>query len=444
MTHPLVRAAGPIACEGSPTTLRHVQARRLRVHAMACCAWLLLFTLAGFGVLGVAGIALPTPFIVLGALAPLLGLALLASPVQPARRYTLNMLAATLFLPIGLLFAVASLDLEPAAKPTAVTLDPDRLFAGATLAEEVALAGGSALWARQGRFADGSELRLLRFAGAEAAARHLAMLSAALHGEPFDEHGRRGVRLRQGVLPDALLLLEQHGPDLLELRAHDVAGGLARLALQRVPAPRGVVAHAPAWPHWPFVVVAALAHAVAFVGLIVWGGRWTTRVPAATGVARVNAAVLRARLEALAADPHAPFTVAAEDGRLVVEVAAGEQRSHRIALTLDDARTEVRVTERVGAHGARPRDADEARLRVVGDACFDPTRPQADRVWQTTWQATLIDPERLAAVPLRPLGLHAELPCAYARALDGEGVLTVLCALVTRSGWHWQPRLGAA
>ena len=163
------------------------------------------------------------------------------------------------------------------------------------------------------------------------------------------------------------------------------------------------------------------------------------------GAGAVNAAALRARLESFAGGPHVPLLIAeASPTRIVVEVPLEALRCHRIVLVLDERRREVRVSERLGAHGARPRDADEASLRSLGDAAFDPSRPDADRVWQTTWQATMIDPLRLDAVPLRPLGLHAELPRAYAAALDGEGVLTALCALVTRSGWHWQPRLGAA
>jgi hypothetical protein len=47
-------------------------------------------------------------------------------------------------------------------------------------------------------------------------------------------------------------------------------------------------------------------------------------------------------------------------------------------------------------------------------------------------------------VPLQLQSAGALLPAAYLDSLDGEGVLTVLCAVVTRSGWHWQPRLGCA
>jgi hypothetical protein len=427
-------------------TLVQVQTRRLRCHAAACCAWLVVCALTWFGGLAAAGTPLTPALLALGGFVPLTGLALLASPVRPARRYTLNIVAATLFLPIGLLFAATSLDLAP-ARPMPPGLDLDRLYAGAVAIEEVEPPAGM-VRLRQGRFADGSELRLLRFIDLDTASRHLAMLGEALGGEPYVDHGRRGVRMRSGVMPGALALLEQHGADVLELRARDVAGGLARLARQQVPTPVATAAEPAATTsaaRWSFFVAAALAHAAAFVALIVWGGRWTTRVPAPTGLPPVNAAALRARLESFAASPRAPFLLAeAGADRVVVDLPVGALRSHRITLVLCADRHEVRVSERIGVHGDRPRDAAEASLRSLGDPAFDPTRPQADRVWQTTWQATLVDPARLAAVPLRPLGLHAELPSAYAAALDGEGLLTALCALVTRSGWHWQPRLGAA
>jgi hypothetical protein len=421
--------------------LLQAQARRVRGHGALCCAWLLLFSLGGFAALKLAGMRLTPALGALGALAPLVGLALLASPVQPARRYTLHLLAATLFLPIGLLFAAASLDLDP-MQPRPARLDAQRLFAGAAVTADSDLSGAGIVLMRSGAFADGSEVRLMRFTEADGARQHVAMLAQALHGEPFAMQGRHGVRLRNGVLPDSLMLIERHGADVLELRARDVAGGLARLAWQQVPVPTPD-ATAASTPRWPFFVAAVLAHGLAFVALIVWGGRWTTRMPAAPGAIAVNAAALRARLVSFAASPRAPFTlVESSDARVIVDVPVGPLRSHRIALALDAARREVGVTERIGVHGDRPRDAAEASLRSPGEAAFDPGRPDADRVWQTTWQATMIDPVRLAAVPLQPLALHAELPPAYAATLDGEGVVTALCALVTRSGWHWQPRLG--
>lgn len=428
-------------------TLQLAQARRLRGYAAACCAWLGLFALGWFGLLGAIGVERGPAVVALAALGPLVGLALAASPVRPARRYTMNIIAATLFVPIALLFVAGSLDPAPARRAATPPLDIDRTFAGATRVEDGDLVAAGIVRTRSGLFADASELRLLRFIDAEAARAHLAMLAEALGAEPYTDHGRRGLRVQRGGMPDALVLFERHGADLIELRARDVAGGLARLARQQVPTPATNDAAVPAQPlRWPYFVAAVLAHALAFVALIVWGGRSTTRVDAAPGAAAVNAAALRARLVSFASSPRAPFDLVradeADEARLVVELPLGALRSHRITLMLDAARHEVRVTERLGIRGDRPRDADEASLRSPAEPAFDAARPSADRVWQTTWQASLIDPVRLAAVPLHPLGLHAELPPAYAGALDGDGVLTALCALVTRSGWAWQPRLG--
>jgi hypothetical protein len=426
--------------------IRRAQARRLRVHAAACCAWLGSFALGWLALLAAARIERAMPAVTLAILVPLVGLALLASPVRPARRYTLNMLAATLFLPVALLFVAGSLEREPARPADASAgLDIERLYAGAVRIDESDLAGAGIVRVRSGAFADGNELRLLRFIDADAARAHLEMLTAALRGEPYADHDRRGVRVVQGVMPGALLLFERHGRDLLELRARDVAGGLARLAHQQVPTPGPDTAAAPAPARWPLFVAAALAHALAFVALIVWGGRHTTRIDAAPDVALVNAAALRARIVSFASSPRAPFDlVEAGEARIGIELPLGASHSHRITLALDATRHEVRVAERLGVCGDRPRDANEADLRGPGETPFDPSRPSADRVWQTTWQTTLVDPARLAAVPLRPLGLHAELPGTSAAALDGEGLLTALCALVTRSGWAWQPRFGAA
>lgn len=440
---PLVPAA---SAHSHAEQLQLAQTRRLRGHAAACCAWLGLFALGWFGLLPLAGIDRSPAAAALAALVPLVGLALLASPVWPARRYTLNVVAATLFLPIALVFVTASLDAAPAQPADAPGLDIDRTFDGASLVDDGELVAAGIVRLRRASFSDGSELRLLRFIDADAARAHLAMLSGALRAEPYADHGRRGLRVVHGVMPGALVLFERHGHDLLELRARDVAGGLARLARQQVPAPAAEEPAAPTTrPRWPFVVAATLAHAFAFVALIVWGGRHTTRVDAAPGAPAVNAAALRARLVSLASSSRAPFQLV-EDGeaRFVVELPLGPLRSQRITLVLDEARREVCVGERLGVDGDRPRSADEADMRPAAGPRFDPARPSADRVWQTTWQATLIDARRLAAVPLNPLGLHAELPAACAAALDGDGLLTALCALVTRSGWAWQPRLGAA
>ena len=201
-------------------------------------------------------------------------------------------------------------------------------------------------------------------------------------------------------------------------------------------------AGAVARPVWPFATGFIVVHVLCFVAAIFWGGTALTAVPARPDASILSAADLRARLLSLNA-PSVPFEVAA--GEAAEEVvasfryAADARRSHGVLLRLDQARREVRVRERTGAAGARPITAEEASMRGPADPFFDPTRPSADRIWGKTAQTTQVDAERLAAVPLRFERQRAVLPDDYAAALDGEGMVTVLCALVTRSGWRWQP-----
>lgn len=50
----------------------------------------------------------------------------------------------------------------------------------------------------------------------------------------------------------------------------------------------------------------------------------------------------------------------------------------------------------------------------------------------------MIDPPRLAAVPVGLLDGAIDVPADYSlAALHGEGLVTLLCAVVTRSGWDW-------
>ncbi|ROZ71578.1 hypothetical protein [Ramlibacter sp. WS9] len=192
---------------------------------------------------------------------------------------------------------------------------------------------------------------------------------------------------------------------------------------------------------WPFAVAAAIGHAAAFVGLIFWGGSFATLVPAAPNISPSQAQELRARLLALGRTG-APLDVSGEVGSVVVaalRLATGEERGHRVILNLHPARRVVRVQEKLTASGARPQDADEASMRGPGDDSFDPTRPTASRVSGKTAQTRMIDPQRLAAIPLRMFGEAVELPHDFASSLAPDDTVTLLCAVVTRSGWHWQP-----
>ena len=257
--------------------------RPLRLFGVVCAAYVLAFASAWLA--GLRALGTPSSLLVWApaVLAPLGMLALVAAPVVPARRYTLNLAAATLAVPIALLFVADAL--EPARSPMQPVpgLDADRLFAGAATTQDTDLRAAGITLLRAGAFADASELRLMRFAEIDAAGGYVAMLAQAAQGEPFDDGGRRGVRLLAGM-PGALILLEQHGADLLELRARDVASGLARLAAQGVPAATPMAAAAEPAPRWPWLAGGALVHAISFVALVFWAGRAQT--PQASRVSR--------------------------------------------------------------------------------------------------------------------------------------------------------------
>ena len=188
------------------------------------------------------------------------------------------------------------------------------------------------------------------------------------------------------------------------------------------------------------LVALALLHVVVFVGAVLWLAAAATRVDPQPGVPPVAPGQLVARLRALAA-LDLPLQVApgASAHEWVLDLAcdADAARAHRVLLTLDAQACRVRVRERLGASGAAPRDADEASMRSIGDPAFDPARPPARRVWACVAQATMIEPQRLAGVRLRwsPDGLAA----ADAGGRDAESLLTLMAAVVTRSGWCWQP-----
>lgn len=420
------------------TQAAHRQSRSARDLALACCAYLLLFSGGTLLWLAWSGVALDAWVLAGCSLPPLAGLALACQSRADARQYTLHLMAALLGLPILLLFWAGSLDAEP--PPAAPGLDAQALFSGADAVQDTELRSGGILLLRSGRFADGTELRLSRHADEQAAQAYLAMLEQAMPTEAFTDGGRRGLRLSGPGVGGTLVMVEQHGPDLLELRAPDRASALARLAAQRVAPPQPTPASTPI-AQWPFYTGMALGHALVFVALILWAGAHLTRVPALAGVPVATADELRARLMSLAR-PAGPFDITAPAPQaLRVQASRHPLRSHHITLQLDAAAHAVHVHEALSIRGDAPRDADEASLRHVGDDLLDASRPDARQLWSSVRQATLIVPSRLAAVPLRLQPGQAALPADYAATLDGEGQLTALCALVTRSGWHWQPRL---
>lgn len=192
---------------------------------------------------------------------------------------------------------------------------------------------------------------------------------------------------------------------------------------------------------WPFAVGAAIGHAAAFVGLIFWGGSYVTLVPATPGVSAVAADELLARLLSLN-QVGAPLDVASQASGMVavsLRFASGGSRGHQVMLKFNSERRLVTVREKLTASMARPATEDEASMRGPVDTYFDPTRPSASHVSGTTLQTSTIDPQRLDALALRMFGQTVELPDGFAASLDADGMVTLLCAVVTRSGWGWQP-----
>ena len=116
-----------------------------------------------------------------------------------------------------------------------------------------------------------------------------------------------------------------------------------------------------------------------------------------------------------------------------------EGRTHRVVLRIDATHGEVLVRELLGATAARPRDARDADLRPVGSTGIDPSRPEAQRVWAKTVQTSFLDPERLTRTPVTLHEREVTLSEELTGALDDDGLLYVLCAVVTRSGYAWQP-----
>lgn len=249
----------PVTTQAQASAAR---SRNLRDLALACCAYQLIFSA---GVL----LWLPRDLGLLGvcSLPPLAVLALALGSRADAQQYALRLVVATLMLPILLLFWAGSVDSDVPAAPAG--LDEQALFRGAEAVQDTERSG-ALLTLRNGRFADGSELRLSRFADAEAARGYLAMLAQSMQTEPFAEAGRRGLRMLAGGVDTATwIVVEQHGRDLLELRAADRGAVLARLAAQGVPAPRDdAPAARPA--AWPFFTAMALGHGAAVTALVAW------------------------------------------------------------------------------------------------------------------------------------------------------------------------------
>ena len=186
------------------------------------------------------------------------------------------------------------------------------------------------------------------------------------------------------------------------------------------------------WPlaTWMWATATALLHACAFVAMIMAAGSLLTRAAPAAGVAPVAADELLRRLRALPLPAHVQ---GASTWHAELPTAEPERR-HELLLRLRAATRSVHVQETLRAAGAKPQDANEADMRSLGEAAFDPARPEAQAVFNVARQTTMIDAARLAQTPWPG-------DAAAWAGLDAEGWVTLACAVVTRSGWRWQPAL---
>ena len=216
-----------------------VRPRPVRRLGTIGCAYVAGFAAAVVAWLMINGVTPSIWLIGPALLVPAIALVLMTRSTADARQYTMQVLAATLALPVVLLIWADSFELHASAASATVaaepTLDAQRLFRGAVAMQDSDLRNSQGPLLRAATFADGSELRLTRYADPQAAAAYLRLLASTFRGEPFSEGGRRAVRLLNAGAGSTLVIVEQHGADLLELRSRDQASGLARLAAQQVP-----------------------------------------------------------------------------------------------------------------------------------------------------------------------------------------------------------------
>jgi len=169
-----------------------------------------------------------------------------------------------------------------------------------------------------------------------------------------------------------------------------------------------------------FVAVFALVHLMASVTGVVLLAAAATRVAAVAGVMPVGAGRLGRRLASLA-DAGLALSVHEAAAGWQVEIDSEAGRSRRLHLQVDELTSQVIVHERLGA--AAPA-----------------AQPGTTVIWSHEWQATPIGGAPLDATVLAFDG-DRSLPPRAARGFDGDALVRLLCALVTRSGYDWQPVL---
>lgn len=187
-----------------------------------------------------------------------------------------------------------------------------------------------------------------------------------------------------------------------------------------------------------------VAHLALFVGLIAWLASATTRVePAVPAAAEAARQRFAQALELLAAgEPR--LALHGQGPAWELDCTQAEDRLLRIQMRLDasDAtQVALRVREVSTAAGAAPANADEASMRSLGDPIHDATRPDAQRVWSASWAATVLEPEKLAALRFEPASDRPSSATLAAAAAHSETLVHLLAALALRAGLAWQPTL---
>jgi hypothetical protein len=327
---------------------------------------------------------------------------------------------------------------------------PESLFAGALHGGE---SNTQAMGMRYAMFPGQFEVRLLRFNGAGDATRYRDAMMAAQQARPFESGGRAGLELMPTPNAPRVTIQEQHGADLLQVVGPDIAAIVQWLEARGVPPPPkpgiwrvpasdpGVPPPAGLAANWPLAIAWCVVQLIAVLGVGIWLGVATASVPPAKGVAAAPEPVLRSRIDALSG-LELPMTLRGGDtpGDVVVDFrdAAGEKRVHRYTMRFDAAARIVRVREVLGVYGDAPRTAEEADMRPIGARPLDATPyPDADKVWGRSVAATPITAEQLAAISLRCTGPGVDWPAP--RSVDCDTLGHALAAVVTRSGWTWQP-----
>lgn len=332
------------------------------------------------------------------------------------------------------------------------TLDADALFSGSVAGSETTTQYPGLQAIRSASFADGTQVELWRFANTQAASGYREFMASTQGARPVTEGGRTLLQL----MPDApnmlvKMVLEQHGADLVKVTGTDLPSIAAWLNARGVPPPGAMPsapkdlprATSPARGSWKFGIAWCVVQVVLLLAIVVWLGVATTTVPPAKGVAPASETTLRARLDSLDDLGLAlAFRKGARAGDVVAEFryGGGEKRARRYTMRLDAGARIVRVREVSGVYGDAPRTAEEASMRPIGASPLDSRPyPDADRIWDVQIAATPVRAEQLAAIPLTLAGPEASWPRGVPKDLEPDALGHALAAVVTRSGWTWQP-----